>query len=322
MASFLRPKRGKKSTAIDKLTGTNVLVSGELFMEVPEEGIGKGQGKIKMGDGITDYKDLPYFIDPDPGKLKMGRVAKVYTEINSAGCYFIEGGLYVPTGTYTINLEIRTDFGTINDSRLFAGFFDTGNNWYEMESLFPQYINYWKSYSLNKIFTFTEAKFIYPAIKSSSNGFSAIKDGKDPNTGLNVNSELNGYQPIYKLSKGGIYISGGLPIYYNSNQTDCYLKKKDGLYYKCDSSGIITAGTTGVSSISGYAYNHAIEATNSYSIGSGDSRIIFRLSARKENSYEQKYLDSTGTGTDDWGYSYIEDVNGINVQSSLPYRDE
>lgn len=64
MASFLRPKRGKKKTATDKLTGTNVLVAGELFMEVPEKGVGKGPGKIKMGDGISDYKDLPYFIDP------------------------------------------------------------------------------------------------------------------------------------------------------------------------------------------------------------------------------------------------------------------
>lgn len=65
MASFLRPKRGKKKTATDKLTGTNVLVAGELFMEVPDKGVGKGPGKIKLGDGITDYKDLPYFIDPE-----------------------------------------------------------------------------------------------------------------------------------------------------------------------------------------------------------------------------------------------------------------
>ena len=65
MASFLRPKRGKKKTATDKLTGTNVLVAGELFMEVPEKGVGKGPGKIKMGDGISDYEDLPYFIDPE-----------------------------------------------------------------------------------------------------------------------------------------------------------------------------------------------------------------------------------------------------------------
>ena len=60
MASFLRPRRGKKATAIAQ----NIkLKEGEVFFECPDSGVGKGAGKIKVGDGVTPYKDLPYFMD-------------------------------------------------------------------------------------------------------------------------------------------------------------------------------------------------------------------------------------------------------------------
>ena len=61
MSSYLRPRRGKKSTAIAQLTSANPLKRGEIFFEVPDDGVGTGPGKIKMGDGTTGYEDLPYF---------------------------------------------------------------------------------------------------------------------------------------------------------------------------------------------------------------------------------------------------------------------
>jgi hypothetical protein len=64
MASYLRPRRGKKATAT---TNNIVLKRGEVFFEVPDTGVGTGMGKIKMGDGTTAYGSLPYFneaIDP------------------------------------------------------------------------------------------------------------------------------------------------------------------------------------------------------------------------------------------------------------------
>lgn len=59
-SSFFRPKRGKKATAE---TQNIILKPGELFFEYPDTGIGTGSGKVKMGDGSTPYKDLPYFLD-------------------------------------------------------------------------------------------------------------------------------------------------------------------------------------------------------------------------------------------------------------------
>ena len=60
MASFLRPRRGKKSTAT---SDGIILKRGEVFFEVPDTGVGTGNGKIKMGDGTTSYASLPYFLD-------------------------------------------------------------------------------------------------------------------------------------------------------------------------------------------------------------------------------------------------------------------
>lgn len=59
MASYLRPRRGKLSTMKSKNV---ILKKGEIFLEVPEAGAGKGIGKIKVGDGVTEYTSLPYFL--------------------------------------------------------------------------------------------------------------------------------------------------------------------------------------------------------------------------------------------------------------------
>jgi hypothetical protein len=61
MASYLRPRRGKKATAIAQLTASAPLKRGEIFFEVPDTGVGTGYGNIKMGDGSTGYDALPYF---------------------------------------------------------------------------------------------------------------------------------------------------------------------------------------------------------------------------------------------------------------------
>lgn len=60
MASYLRPRRGLRATAESQ---NIILKKGEIFLEAPTSGMGKGAGKIKVGDGITAYKNLPYFLE-------------------------------------------------------------------------------------------------------------------------------------------------------------------------------------------------------------------------------------------------------------------
>lgn len=62
MPSYLKPFRG----TYNKSTYHNItLENGEIFFEMPNAGAGKGEGRIKMGDGVTPYNYLPYFINLD-----------------------------------------------------------------------------------------------------------------------------------------------------------------------------------------------------------------------------------------------------------------
>ncbi len=56
---ILLPRRGKKSL-METTKASTLLESGELFAEVPDEGVGKGHTRFKIGDGTTVYSDLPY----------------------------------------------------------------------------------------------------------------------------------------------------------------------------------------------------------------------------------------------------------------------
>lgn len=60
MASYLRPRRGRKKTAEEQ---NIILKRGEIFLEIPDTGYGSAIGKIKVGDGVTAYADLPYFME-------------------------------------------------------------------------------------------------------------------------------------------------------------------------------------------------------------------------------------------------------------------
>ena len=382
MATYLKPRRGKKATAERILVGDAKLKKGEVFFEVNDNGVGKGPGKIKLGDGTSNYKDLPYFLEPggnassstvefteasgtdgstactydiktkssvstlmtkiagairnfhtriaflENKKIKLGRAIRVYTVINSNDShYYLEGAIYVPAGTHSINMQISTNFGYVNNGRLVAGFFDTENNWYDLETLFPIRSNLWKFYSLTRTFYFSKNTWIYPAFKSI-NTVENIKDGVDPNTGRKVPDSLNGYSPIYKLSGNGTYICGGLPIY-DSDSTDNddthFIKKLNGLFYKCDADGNIESSTSGISTLVGkFIQTRSIESTESYKLYNGDCRIKFRLIARRENTYEQKYdndISSTDIN-DEFESLKVVDESGNNVQGSMPTNDE
>lgn len=71
MSKSLKPYRGKKTSAESQ---NIVLKNGEVFFEYPEEGIGTGAGKIKMGDGTTSYSNLPYFMGEETEQIIDGTI--------------------------------------------------------------------------------------------------------------------------------------------------------------------------------------------------------------------------------------------------------
>ena len=57
-----RPKRGTKA----QWESVNpILKEGEMGIEVADAGVGKGLCKIKFGDGVTSWMNLPYGVSPD-----------------------------------------------------------------------------------------------------------------------------------------------------------------------------------------------------------------------------------------------------------------
>lgn len=57
MAVAILPHRGTKTT----MDSSNIILkSGELFYEYPDSGVGTGPCRVKMGDGKSTYKNLPY----------------------------------------------------------------------------------------------------------------------------------------------------------------------------------------------------------------------------------------------------------------------
>lgn len=59
VSKIFKPRRGTASIMAGTKKST-VLASGELFVEVPNTGVGTGASKIKIGDGTTAYSSLPY----------------------------------------------------------------------------------------------------------------------------------------------------------------------------------------------------------------------------------------------------------------------
>ena len=53
----IRPRR---STTAEWEYDNPILAEGEMGVEVPVTGVGTGLVKIKFGDGVTPWKDLPY----------------------------------------------------------------------------------------------------------------------------------------------------------------------------------------------------------------------------------------------------------------------
>ena len=59
---YLAPFRGSKTNMTTGSGKNTVLFKGEIFVEYPDSGQGTGKCKIKIGDGVSAYSDVPYAI--------------------------------------------------------------------------------------------------------------------------------------------------------------------------------------------------------------------------------------------------------------------
>lgn len=69
MYAKIRPRRG---TATEWALLNPVLVEGELAIEVPDNGVGTGLCKFKIGDGYKTWNELPYAFDANSAQSIYG----------------------------------------------------------------------------------------------------------------------------------------------------------------------------------------------------------------------------------------------------------
>ena len=78
MYAKIRPRR---STAAEWSILNPVLAEGELAIEVPDSGVGTGLSKFKIGDGYTQWNDLPYAFDANSAQAIYGGNVSVSRDI-------------------------------------------------------------------------------------------------------------------------------------------------------------------------------------------------------------------------------------------------
>ena len=59
--------RHRSSTSAEWNLSNPILAAREIAFEHPSTGIGTGKVKVKQGDGVTSWRDLPYCITGDGG---------------------------------------------------------------------------------------------------------------------------------------------------------------------------------------------------------------------------------------------------------------
>ena len=114
----IRPRRG---TAEQWTTANPVLAEGEIGFEVPAEGVGTGVSRVKLGDGVTAWSDLPYSdpLDYIEGLLE----SKADSSHNHDGRYYTESEItnllsgksdtsHTHDGRYYTESEVDTKLGT------------------------------------------------------------------------------------------------------------------------------------------------------------------------------------------------------------------
>lgn len=151
MASYLKPRRGTYSTASSKLTSSadGVLKNGEIFFELNNSGAGKGVGKIKMGDGSTDYSSLSYFLS-----------------LQDSPITFTDNGTTDQISSLVSGITIPNAFRYIKSSLAYLKTQVTNLNNEKVNYQFTTGVK--NSYTTNSYFTAPENGFIFTSITSNT----------------------------------------------------------------------------------------------------------------------------------------------------------
>ena len=108
MSLIFKMRRGSRTT-MGSTKANLVLESGEMFLEYPDDRIGTGPCRIKVGDGATEYSALPY-------ALSITNIKKNGTIINPAA----DGTVDVVVPTKTSQLTNDSGFKTTDNNTTYG----------------------------------------------------------------------------------------------------------------------------------------------------------------------------------------------------------
>ena len=102
MSKILKPRRGKYSTMTGSKSAT-VLLDGEIFIEMPSNGINSGNGdcRIKVGDGTSAYNGLSYAVGAPNMTFRDGEIIQ-------------QSGVNISTTETTTNSAVTTTVAATN----------------------------------------------------------------------------------------------------------------------------------------------------------------------------------------------------------------
>ena len=91
----MQMRRGSSSIMASEEKRDLILEPGELFLEYPADGIESGPMKIKIGDGVHKYYELPYLYENQTNKIDEleSRMNRTYRMIHN--CFSCGGKLQV-----------------------------------------------------------------------------------------------------------------------------------------------------------------------------------------------------------------------------------
>lgn len=131
--SKIRPRRG---TLYEWQTINPLLAEGELVVEVPDDGVGTGLSKFKIGDGVNHYNDLPYAFDGASASAIIGGDASNFSLIQLRAA---EHNVWLGVDPVLAKNEITYDI-TVSGIKIGNGV----DNWSKLPylELFAEWTNY------------------------------------------------------------------------------------------------------------------------------------------------------------------------------------
>lgn len=136
MSNVLKAHRGPSTYMSSGAGASLVLEEGELFVEYPDAGLSSEGSKLKIGDGVSTYDNLPYIVNGSGGGGGGGGGSATYLQlpVNPPESAKLDGSIWLedddaPAGTATACpvIPVNPDEGMMVNGNIWIVYQDQGD---------------------------------------------------------------------------------------------------------------------------------------------------------------------------------------------------